>query len=96
MLEARNIIYFTPFYFPNGNPAKNKYFVVLKRIEDKTIIVSLPTSKDHIPANIEQKDGCIEIPEIHIGYISKRICKNAYFFIRLSKVLGSNKLINTK
>ena len=27
MLETRNIIYFTPFYFRNGNAAKNKYFV---------------------------------------------------------------------
>jgi len=67
MLEVRNIIYFTPFYFKSGNPPKNKYFVVLKRIGDKAILASMPTSKDHIPNNIEQKGGCIELPDINLN-----------------------------
>jgi len=63
MLEARNILYFDPFYFKNGNKAKAKYFVVLKLIENRAVLASLPTSKDHIPAFQEIQEGCIEIPE---------------------------------
>jgi len=29
MYSLKNILYFKPFYFKNGNPAKNKYFIVL-------------------------------------------------------------------
>lgn len=63
MLEARNILYFDPFYFKNGNNAKAKYFVVLKLIENRVVLASLPTSKDHIPAFEEIQAGCIEIPK---------------------------------
>jgi hypothetical protein len=62
MLEVRNILYFDPFYFKNGNKAKAKYFLVLKIIENKAVITSLPSSKDFIPAFQEKEDGCIEIP----------------------------------
>ena len=67
MFEARNILFFDPFYFKNGNTAKAKYFVVLKIIKDKAILASLPTSKDHIPGFIELKDWCIELPDININ-----------------------------
>ena len=63
MFEPRNILYFDPFYFKNGNKAKAKYFVVLKLIENRAVLASLPTSKDYIPAFQEIQDGCIEIPE---------------------------------
>lgn len=62
MFEVRNILYFDPFYFKNGNKAKAKYFVVLKLIENRVILASLPTSKDYIPAFEEIQEGCIEIP----------------------------------
>jgi len=76
MLEPRNILYFDQFYFKNGNAAKAKYFIVLKRIENRAILASLPTSKDHIPYFVMQKDGCIEMPEINLNcfVISPETC----------------------
>ncbi len=67
MYQEGNIIYFTPFYFKNGNPAKPKYFVILKVNDANTIMASLPTSKDHIPAKDVVKSGCIELPEINLN-----------------------------
>jgi hypothetical protein len=67
MLEERNIIRFDPFYFKNGNTAKPKFFLVLKKSEFKTVIASLPTRKDTIPASEIVSQGCIEIPEINLN-----------------------------
>jgi hypothetical protein len=64
------IIYFTPFYFSNGD-SKNKYFLVLATGEDDILIASLPTSKDHIPRSIEKKHGCINDDTTRV---------NCYFF----------------
>ena len=60
MFTERTIIYFTPFYFKNGNKAKNKYFVVLKNINNKSVLASWPTSKDYIPEQLIIEHGCIE------------------------------------
>ena len=67
MLQPRNILYFDPFYFKNGNAAKAKYFVVLKLIGNNAILASLPTSKDHIPSYSDIQEGCIEIPEANFN-----------------------------
>jgi len=67
MFETRNILYFDPFYFKNGNTAKAKYFIVLKIIENKVIIASLPSSKDYIPFFVEIKHGCIELPDMNFN-----------------------------
>ncbi len=64
MFPERTIVYFDPFYFKNGNPAKPKYFVVLKNLKSKNILASLPTRKDSVPEKEENKEGCIELPEI--------------------------------
>jgi len=65
MLEEGNIIYFTPFYFSNGKSApKPKYCIILKLVENQTIIASLPTRRDSIPSNILTQTGCIELPSI--------------------------------
>lgn len=67
MFEEGNIVYFTPFYFPNGrSAAKPKYCIVLKGLGDKTIIASLPTRTDSIPNGIP-KSGCIELPQINLN-----------------------------
>ncbi len=66
MLEERNIIYFDPFYFKNGYPAKPKYFVVLKQIESKSILASLPTRKSTIPFASHQDMGCLDLPDINL------------------------------
>lgn len=71
MYSEKNLLYFNPYYFEDGSN-KNKYFVVIKSIENNLIIASLPTSKDHIPDYIERKTGCINIDESRI---------NCYLFI---------------
>lgn len=67
MFNVRDIIYFKPFYFKSGNPAKNKFFVVLKESNEKTILASLPTSKDHVPKHISEPFGCVELPDINFN-----------------------------
>jgi len=71
MYTKGNILYFKPFYFPDGGSAKNKYFIVLDNDDEDTLIASLPTSQDHIPSSIEKKHGCIDKPDINF---------NCYFF----------------
>ena len=76
MYEEGTILYFNPFIFPDGSMPKPKYFVVICRKEDKLVLASLPTSKDHIPANIEQKHGCIDLPAINFNcycYVAGRL-----------------------
>lgn len=63
MFAPGDIVYFSPFYFKNGNTAKNKYFVVLKNIDHKILLAILPTRRDSIPQQISVKCGCVEAPE---------------------------------
>jgi hypothetical protein len=68
MFEEGNIIYFTPFYFPNGKSApKPKYCIVLKSLNGTTIIASLPTRTDSIPSSIPVATGCVEMPAINLN-----------------------------
>lgn len=67
MFEERNIIYFDPFYFKNGNTAKPKYFLVLKHSEANTVIASLPTRRDSLPQYESFKTGCFEMAEINLN-----------------------------
>lgn len=81
MYTAGNLIYFDPFYFQDGSASKPKYFLVLKVIDDKALLASLPSSVDHLPRNIDIKHGCIEIPE---G------CINCYVFKANSSISKNN------
>lgn len=63
MYTAGKLIYFDPFYFKNGSASKPKYFLVLKVVDDKVVLASLPSSKEYIPRQIQVEHGCIEIPE---------------------------------
>ncbi|MDL2222107.1 hypothetical protein LJC35_06100, partial [Parabacteroides sp. OttesenSCG-928-N08] len=67
MYSPGQILYFTPYYFPNGNPSKNKYFVVLAYDNQSLIVGSLPTSKDHIPPSLPKEHGCIHNETMQIG-----------------------------
>ncbi|MDM1441898.1 hypothetical protein HX056_00910 [Myroides odoratimimus] len=67
MLVAGNIIYFDPFYFKNGSKAKAKYFLVVSIKDDNSIIASLPSSKDYVPAYASQDFGCCEIGEANFN-----------------------------
>ena len=83
MFSSGNILYFTPFHFPNGNQSKNKYFIVLANDDDSLIIASLPTSHDHIPVIIEKRHGCINNDEMRVNcyfFESKRIISDCGTF----------------
>ena len=59
-------------------------FLVLKIIDGDAILVSLPSSVDHLPRNITVIHGCIEIPEGCINcYVFKAnvvVTKNNWYF----------------
>jgi hypothetical protein len=84
MYTPGNIIYFTPFYFSNGNPCKPKYFIVLNVVDNTTVLLNLPTRSDNLPNNIDKTHGCIELPEGNINcYLiekGKEIAENGFFF----------------
>jgi hypothetical protein len=77
------IIFFDPFHFKGGG-SKAKYFLVLKVVENKTILASLPSSQVHLPASQETVHGCLEKPESGINcYIfqaNKPITTNGWSF----------------
>ncbi len=69
MLEERNLIYFNPFYFPDGKSApKEKYFIVLKNQSGKNILASLPTRKDSVPKIFDGETGCISLNQKEHGF----------------------------
>jgi hypothetical protein len=87
------IIYFTPFYFSNGNKPKNKYFIVLKNFDTEALLASLPTSHDHIPNGIEvEASKCIELPSCNFNcFVFKEeemIATNSFFFPRQTHIYG--------
>src|SRR5437879_709772 len=84
MYHAGSLLYFPNFYFKNGAKTKPKYFLVIKEMEAELLLVSLPSSVDHLPRFIEQPHGCIEIPEGNICcYLFKsgvKIAENEWAF----------------
>ncbi len=67
MFRERDIIYFDPFYFKNGNTSKAKYFLVLKVGDNGNILATLPTSKNTIPHYEMIENGCLELPDINLN-----------------------------
>jgi hypothetical protein len=67
---AGKIIYFDPFFFKTGG-SKNKFFLVIKVIDNAVILASLPSSQSHLPLAQKIEHGCLEIPES---------CINCYIF----------------
>lgn len=62
MFEEGNLLFFRPFLFKNGEP-QDKFFLVLKKLDGDILLASLPTSKDHVPSDLEVKHGCLNISE---------------------------------
>ena len=58
---------FSNFVFKNGNAPKSKYFIVLRRMDDITMLASLPTSRDHVPSFAAVEQGCVNIPEQNVN-----------------------------
>ena len=63
MMTEGTLLYCDPFVFKNGATPKPKYFIVLANTVDGMILASLPTSKDHVPADVEVVRGAVNIPE---------------------------------
>ncbi|WP_028787235.1 hypothetical protein [Terrimonas ferruginea] len=84
MFTAGHIIYFPTFYFKNGNTAKPKYFIVLRIIDGKTIVASLPTRVNNAPTLINVLHGCINqddrVFNCYTFEPGRVICDNGFFF----------------
>jgi len=78
------VIYFNPFYFKNGNTAKPKYFVVLKSINNTTLVASLPTRSDKVPSFITKAHGCLNDNSrcfnCYMFEQGKAVCTNGFCF----------------
>jgi hypothetical protein len=93
LLLEGHLYYFTPFYFKNGGFPENKFFIVLKNIDNKSILASLPTKKNNAPSLIDKKHGCINLDErkfnCYLFSPDKRICENGFKFKLPTHVYGN-------
>lgn len=84
MFDTGNVVYCKDFQFNNGNDSKDKYFIILKRVEDKIIIGSLPTRKNKIPSFIDVEHGCINKDDhcfnCYLFQANKSICNTGFCF----------------
>lgn len=94
MFEPGNLLYFNPFIFPDGGEPKPKFFIVLGEVDETVLLASLPTSKDHIPSDVDVKSGCLEIAErmvnAFIFQANEVITDNGFFFDKNTFVYGQN------
>ena len=100
MFEPGNLLYFNPFIFPDGGDPKPKFFVVLGEVDETVLLASLPTSKDHIPSDVEVTSGCLEIPERMVNaytfLANEVVTENGFFFEKNTFIYGQNiKTYNT-
>lgn len=59
MYAEGQLLRFDPFVFKNGRPQKPKYYLVLKHMGGDLMMASLPTSQDHVPADLGDMTGCV-------------------------------------
>jgi len=94
MFEPGNLLYFNPFIFPDGGDPKPKFFIVLGEVDESVLLASLPTSKDHVPSDVEVKSGCLEIPErmvnAYIFMANDIVTDNGFFFEKNTFIYGQN------
>jgi len=92
MFQPKTLIYFSNFYFKNGNTAKPKYLLVLGNINNKTVIASLPTRTNQSPTFILEH-GCVDIKERCLNCYSfaaaRPICENGFSFPLPTFIYGS-------
>lgn len=80
MFNQGTVLYISPFYFKNGNTSKNKYFIILKVIDNELVIASLPTRSNKAPGLIQVEHGCNNDAER---------CFNCYVF-QANRVITDN------
>jgi hypothetical protein len=95
MLKEGTIIYFNLFQFKDPSASsKPKYFIVVKNIDNITVLASLPSSQKHLPFDLQSTYGCIELPDSGIGcYAFKAndpIATNGFAFPLDSYIYGQH------
>ena len=84
MFYPGQIIYFTEFYFKNGNTSKPKYLIILGRVADKTLVASLPTRTNTSPLLVTETHGCVNLDDrcfnCYVFAQGKPICTNGFAF----------------
>ena len=84
MFDTGYLLFCKNFEFNNGDEPKDKYFIVLKRTENKVIVGSLPTRNNKIPAFANVSHGCVNIEErcynCYIFEKNRKICENGFCF----------------
>ena len=98
MFEIGNLLLFRPFIFKNGAIPKDKFFLVLENIDGELLLASLPTSKDHVPSDVEVKHGCLELSERFVNVFvfmsgEEVLCKangERFSFSKNTFVYGAN------
>ena len=94
MFEPGNLLFFDPFIFPDGGQPKAKYFLVLADMDNGILLASLPTSKDHVPADVALKQGCLEMPErmvnVFVILAGQTVTDNGFCFKVNTFIYGAN------
>ncbi len=98
MFEEGNLLLFRPFVFKNGALPKDKFFLVLGNMDGDLLLASLPTSKDHVPSDIEVKHGCLDLAERFVNVfvfmsgeeIAVRETGEVFSFSKNTFVYGAN------
>ena len=98
MFEEGNLLLFHPFVFKNGASPKDKFFLVLGNIDGDLLLASLPTSKDHVPSDMEVKHGCLDSSERFVNVfvfisgeeIANRETGESFSFTKNTFVYGAN------
>lgn len=84
MFHPRRVICFNEFYFKNSNTAKPKYLIILGRVENKTIVASLPTRTNNAPGLIDVSHGCVNLDDRCFNCYAfepgRPICENGFSF----------------
>ena len=84
MFYPGQVVYFNEFYFKNGNTAKPKYFIILGRLQNQTIVASLPTRTNNAPGLINANHGCINLEDRCFNCYAfepgRPVCQNGFAF----------------
>ena len=91
MYPEGQLLRFTPFVFKNGAKPKPKFFIVLKHLDDKLMMASLPTSQDHIPCDIIYSSGCVNVAERSVNayvFMPNETVTDSFSFIKPTFVYG--------
>lgn len=93
MFQPKQILYFNEFYFKNGNTSKAKYLIILGVVNSKTIVASLPTSKNTTPSLLDKRHGCVNIDDrcfnCYLFEPGKSVCENGFAFELPTYVYGN-------